>query len=197
MRTKALIKSVGACAAACGALGLGASAAFGSAAQTAPAQYVPVINFPDSANDVGASVGADCPSWVGSDILGLKFTSGNAVEYRIDPISGQPNGGNAEGQAYLEGVVLDPGTGAVTDTYALPGWYSGHTHVWFGTNTNPNFGPTNDQNWFGETVSFNGTSADGSTISISASFGGGTSASGNTSDWLHVKVQCTGAFPSS
>ena len=195
MRT--LLKSAGASALACGALGFAASAASGAAAQQIPAQYVPVIAFPAPAAAVGASVGANCPSWVANDDLGLQFTSGNAVEYRIDPSTGQPNGGNAEGQAYLEGVVLDK-NGNVASTYTVPGGFSGHTHVWFGSNTNPNFGPTNDQNWFGETVSFNGTSADGmSGISISASFGGGNSASGNSSGWLHVKVTCTGNVPSS
>ena len=140
----------------------------------------------------GITVSPGCPSWVSDDSLGVEFQSGNSVSYRIDPTTGMPNGGNAEGQATLVEITYDPTTGNPVPGLA-PITYTGHAHVWFGDNTNPNYNPEggNQQTWSAETLSFNGAGSDDSSLSISLSGGGGTSASGNQSGWLHLKVTCS------
>ena len=74
------------------------------------------------------------------------------------------------------------------NTTGMSTGYTGHTHVWFGQNVNPNNsgvpGVGNQQQWFAETVSFDGSASDGTKVTISASFGGGTSASGHESGWI-------------
>jgi hypothetical protein len=88
-------------------------------------------------------------------------------------------GANAEGDA-----ILVDGT---TNTA-----YSGHAHLWFGQNTNPNFSPTgNQQQVFAETIMFKGFTPDGHSISINANPGGTTSASGNMNGWGQLNLDCS------
>lgn len=185
MKLKTLARSAGVCALACASLGIGSAAASAAPAQTGPAAGLPIDLGPIPIGQPGVTVVGNCPASFSSDDMQLVFTAGNAVEYRIDPSTGMPNGGNAEGQAMLFDGTTDSATG-----------YTGHAHAWFGVNVNPNNSGTpgvgNQQQWFAETFSFNGSAPDGSSVTISASFGGGLSASGNESDWTHVKVTCTG-----
>ena len=164
---------------ACLALALAAA----SGASAAPAIHLtpaglPIDLGPIPAGQQGVTVVGNCPASYYTDDIQVVFTDGNAVLYR----SG--NGANVEGQAMLWDNTLGMSTG-----------YTGHAHAWFGQNTNPNNSGTpgvgNQQQWFAETVSFNGSASDGSSVTISVSFGGGLSASGNESDWTHVKVTCT------
>lgn len=187
MRTRTLIKSVGACALACGSLGVAASGASGAAASSGSAAGL-TIPFGGSIQQIieeggakGISVGASCPQWASDDSLGLAFESGNAVNYK--PGDPGPNG-NAEGDATLVDFSADDGAGASTG-------YEGHAHVWVGTNVNPNAASGNMQAWSNETVSFDGSDSEGDSISISVSAGGGTSATGNMSGWVHIKVSCS------
>jgi len=198
MKMRTMIKSVGACALACGAMGVAASAASAGQAQTAPATGL-VVPFGSSLTTLeaqtggqGVTVSPGCPSWVSDDSLGIEFQSGNSVAYRIDPTTGIPNGGNAEGQATLVQIVGYDQYGNPI-TAATPVTDTGHAHVWFGYNTNPNYNPEggNRQTWSAETLSFNASGSDGSSLNVSVSFGGGSSASGNQSGWLHVKVTCS------
>jgi hypothetical protein len=169
-----VIKSVGACALACGAMGVAASAASAAAATTGSAAGAAFDLGPIPAGQQGVTVVGNCPANLYTDDIGLMFTDGNFVVYRGG------NGANAEGDAWL------------VDNTTQTGLYEGQTHVWFGQNINPNYSPTgNQQNWFAQTVTFHGSASDGSSITISASFGGGTSASGHESGWTHVKVTCS------
>lgn len=185
---KSLLKAAGACVLASAGLGVATSAAFGQAAQTGSAAGL-TIPFGQTIDQIvtgpeggkGVSVGASCPSWASADELGLAFQSGTAVNYKLGSPVG-PNA-NAEGDAML----VDFSTGA-----PVPTGYEGHAHAWIGNNINPNYSPTgNQQVWNNETVSFDGTATDGTSISISVSAGGGTSATGNQSGWVHIKVSCS------
>jgi hypothetical protein len=180
---------VGACALACGSLGIAASGASGAGAGTGSVAGL-MIPFGGSVQQIieetggrGVSVGAACPSWAQSDDLGLDFQSGNGVNYKPDDPG--PNA-NAEGDAILWDFSADDGAGASTG-------YEGHAHVWIGTNVNPNAATGNLQAWSNQTVSFDGSDSDGDSISVSVSAGGGTSATGQQSGWVHVKVTCTSA----
>ena len=96
-------------------------------------------------------VSGNCVSaalWLFNDPLALQFTSGTAVLYRIDPISGQPNGLNAVGTATL---IDEANPDAPT--------FSGPAHVWFGQNVNPT---ANGQSYEGATFAFSGTGPAGS-----------------------------------
>ena len=184
MRTRTVIRSMSACALACGALGVASAVASASPAQTGPAAGLVVDIGPVPVGLKGVSVVGDCPASFLTDDMALGFLSGNSVAYRFDPTSGMPNGGNAEGEAVLWDNTTDESSG-----------YTGHAHAWFGVNVNPNNsgvpGVGNQQQWFAETFSFNGAAVDGTAVTISASFGGGLSASGHPSDWVHVKVTCS------
>lgn len=118
-------------------------------------------------------VGCPSDSPLFTDDIGMVFQDGNAVTYR------DGNGDNAEGDALL----VDNTTGNAL--------YEGKAHAWFGQNTNPNSDKGNQQTWTAQTISYHGSAPDGSSVTISASFGGGTSASGNESGWLHLKVTCS------
>jgi hypothetical protein len=169
-----VIKSAGACALACGAMGVAASAASAAAATTGSAAGVAIDLGPIPVGQQGVTVVGNCPANLYTDDIGLMFTDGNFVTSRGG------NNANAEGDAVLMDNTSDTGL------------YTGKAHAWFGQNTNPNYSPTgNQQTWFAETVSYHGSAPDGSSITISASFGGGTSASGHESGWTHVKVTCS------
>ena len=170
------------------ATGLGIGAAMAAPATTLPAPDLGIIYPSPSQSQTLPPVGspgvtvvglANCPSFLFADPqpVGFEFQSGNAVLYRIS--DGTPNGGNAEGIATLvDGSTLTA--------------YAGQTHLWFGTNINPNNnGTTNQQAYFGETISFHGAAPDGSSITITANPGGNTSASGNQNGWGVLKVTCT------
>lgn len=189
MKTQTLIRSAGACALACGSLGLAASAASGAGASTGSVAGL-TIPFGGSIQQIiaeggakGISVSAGCPQWVSDDSLGLAFQSGNGVNYK--PGDPGPNG-NAEGDAVLWDFSANDGPGASTG-------YQGHAHAWVGTNVNPNAANGNMQAWSNQTTSFDGTDPGGDSISISVSAGGGTSATGTMSGWVHIKVTCTPA----
>jgi len=164
------------------AVGLSGPAAVAAPAQTMPAATMPPIYpspLPNGAipeSGPGVKIVGNCPAWLFSDPIGFQFTSGNAVLYRIPPGAppGVSNGANAEGQATL----MDG---------ANPTTYSGHTHLWFGQNSNPT---GKAQGYFGETISFNGSGPGGS-ISITANPGFSSSASGNLNQWGQVKVTCS------
>jgi hypothetical protein len=142
--------------------------------------FSPAGTFPNT------KVTGNCPGWLFNDGIGFLFSSVNAHLYRIDPITGMPNGANAEGIATL----LDNGS---------PTPFVGQAHVWFGQNTN-----ANGHFYTGETVSFNGTAADGSTISFSTNPGfnmsvGGTKSpggDGNANGWGQQNLTCNIVSPS-
>lgn len=190
-----------------GAIGLPGSAAFGAAAQHAPIGDLPVIYpSPDPtgplppADSPGVTVVGSCPAFLfptdaSAYAIGFLFQSGNDVFYRIPPGAppGVSYGGNVEGIADL--VHATPGLppseqnpNGVPPSNPVDTGYKGHAHLWFGTNFN-----ANGQSYFGETVSFQGTAPDGSTISLTANPGSNTSASGNTNGWGKLKVTCTPA----
>jgi hypothetical protein len=155
-------------------MGVAASAASAAAATTGPADGLALDLGPLPAGQQGVTIVGDCPSYLYTDDIGLMFADGNFVSYR------DGNGANAEGDAWLVDNTTDTGL------------YEGQTHIWFGQNINPNYSPTgNQQTWFAETLTFHGSASDGSSITLSASFGGGLSASGSESDWTHVKVTCS------
>ena len=179
MNAKTLIKSVGACALATGAVGIAATSASAAGAVHLSPAGLAIDLGPIPVGQQGVTVVGNCPASYSTDDMQLVFTGGNAVMYR------DGNGANAEGQAMLYDNSTSMSTGE-----------TGHAHVWFGLNVNPNNsgipGVGNQQQWFAQTVSFNGSATDGTSVTISASFGGGLSASGNESGWTHVKVTCTG-----
>ncbi len=122
----------------------------------------------------GATTG-NCPSsLLNASSVAFTFTSGNAVSYGPTP-NPMTFGGTAQGQAQL--VVVDPPS---TVPIVID---QGHMLAWFGVNTNPT---GNAQNYDGTNLAFHGGS-----ISVQASFGGTTSASGNESGWGHLKVTCS------
>jgi hypothetical protein len=176
MTTKTMARSAVVCALACASLGIAsASASAAGAVHLTPAGLAIDLG-PIPAGQEGVKVVGNCPAAYFTDDMQIVFASGNAVMYR------DGNGANVEGQAELyDGTT---GTG-----------YTGHTHLWFGQNVNPNNsgipGVGNQQQWFAQTLSFDGSGPDGTSLTISASFGGGLSASGNESGWTHVKVTCS------
>lgn len=172
------MKSTGAALLACSALGLAAAAATAAPAVHLTPTGLPIDLGPVPVGVPGVTEVGNCPAAFSTDDMQVVFDTGNAVLYR------DGNGGNVEGQAMLYDGTTDMSTG-----------YTGHAHAWFGQNVNPNNsgvpGVGNQQQWFAETVSFDGSAGDGTSVKISVSFGGGLSASGNESDWTHVKVTCS------
>lgn len=189
-RALAVAGAMTACVAAvCGVIAGGAFAA--AATTTKDASLLgPIPPFTDNVTGKPISIAqqavegvpyvtkGNCPAWVINDPLVFTFTSGNAVLYR--PSAMGPQGGNAEGQAELWDIVGS----ALVDT-----GYGGHTHLWFGSNINPT---GNLQQYFGETGSFQGSAADGTSITITANPGFAQSASGHQNGWGKVSVTCTG-----
>jgi hypothetical protein len=165
-----------------GVLGLSGSSALAAPAQTMHAADLPPIYPSPSPNGAlpsggpGVKIVGTCPGWLFTDPVGFQFTSGNAVEYQIPPGAppGVSNGANVEGTATLMDGLN-------------PTAFSGHTHLWFGQNSNPT---GNLENYFGETISFSGTDGTNS-ISITANPGFIQSASGHQSGWGQVKVTCS------
>ena len=171
MRANSIFRAMCACAVVC----VGASAVFASGASAAatsgPLTPGFFMNFPA----VFGGATASCPAAVALEntFPGARFvfTSGSGVFY--GPASNPLTAGfNLIGQANL--VVKDSGVVSAID--------AGHAHLWAGTNVNPT---GNLQNYDGETVSFQGA-----LISFQATFGGTTSASGNTPGWFHSKLTC-------
>ena len=202
MKIRTVIGLTGATAASCvvGAIALSAPAAYGAPAVHPPATDLPVIYpSPDPTGELpppgspGLTVTGNCPSYLFGNAVGFEFQGGNAVFYRIPP--GQPpgnsNGGNVEGTADL--MIATPGVPPSESNQGTPpsnpvdSGYSGHTHLWFGTNSN-----ANGQSYFGETISFQGTAPNGATIKLTANPGSNTSVSGNTNDWGKLDITCTG-----
>jgi hypothetical protein len=188
-----------------GALGLSGSAAFGAAAVHPPVSALPIIYpSPDPTGELpplgspGLTVVGTCPGFLfGGNAIGFLIQSGNDVLYRIPAGSppGVSNGGNVEGISDLvyaaPGTPPSPGNPAgvpPSQTVFTDSGYQGHTHLWFGMNSN-----ANGHSYFWETISFNGTAPDGSSISITANPGSNTSVSGHTNGWGKVKVTCTSA----
>ena len=190
-----------------GAIGLSGSAAFGAAAQHVPVGDLgPIYPSPDPtgvlppAGSPFVTVVGSCPDFLfptdaGAYAIGFVFQSGNDVLYRIPPGAppGVSYGGNVEGISDL--VYATPGQppsqdnpNGVPPSDPVDSGYQGQTHLWFGTNFN-----ANGQSYFGETISFQGTAPDGSTISLFGNPGSNTSASGNTNGWGKLKVTCTPA----
>lgn len=127
----------------------------------------------------GVRVTGDCPSSLFQDFGIFDFVSGNGVFY--GPSSGNSSGFNVEGDATL----------TFWGTDGVDAAFQGHTHLW----ANQNYNPTgNGQQYFGVTGSFNGTGIDGTvgSLSITASGGETTSASGHVSGWGHFNVTCSG-----
>jgi len=86
--------------------------------------------------------------------------------------------------AYLFGTPDDNPNPTITP-------YTGKTHLWFGSNTN-----ANGHMYFGETISFHGTTPDGShSITITANPGFNVSVSGNQNGWGVLKVTCSYSDP--
>jgi len=173
-----------------GVLVLTTSAALGAPAVKVPIANVPIIipspdNSPLPSSGKGVDVAPACLNipefgFLFTDVIGLQFDAGHAHIYRVDS-SGNPGGANVEGIATLVDV-----------TAAFQTQWSGMSHFWFGQNINPNFSLTgNQQQYFGESVSFSGSASDGSTIQITANPGGNVSASGHQNGWGHLKVTCT------
>ena len=130
----------------------------------------------------------DAAPWLWSDLLGLNFTSGNAVAYKPNSTAGLsipnlppvfPGGLNAEGTAHL----IDLGTDGLgtTDT-----GFVGSAHIWMGENAN-----ANGQYVAAQTVSFSGTDpTTGSTISFSVNPGEDHSPSGHNGGWGQQNLSC-------
>jgi hypothetical protein len=173
-----MARSAVVCALACASLAVASSSASAAAAAHLTPTGLPVDLGPIPVGQPGVTVVGNCPAAYYTDDMQIVFASGNAVLYR------DGNGANVEGQAMLYDATTDTSTGE-----------TGHAHFWFGQNINPNNsgipGVGNQQQWFAQTVSFNGSGPDGTSVTISASFGGGLSASGNESGWTHVKVTCS------
>ncbi len=157
MKMRTVIKSVCACALACGAMGVAASAASAAAATTGSAAGLPVDLGPLPAAQKGVTIVGDCPSYLYTDDIGLLFVDGNFVSSRGG------NNANAEGDAWL------------VDNTTETGLYEGKAHVWFGQNINPNYSPTgNQQQWFAQTISFHGSAPDGTSITSARASGAGS-----------------------
>ena len=205
---RVIIRLAGAGAVAClGALGLSTPAAFGAAAQHPPsAGDLPVIYpSPDPTGLLpppgsgGVTVTGNCPSYLFSGAVGFAFQSGNAVFYQV-PAGQTPssaNGGNVEGTADL--MIATPGVPPSMDnpngtppSNPVDSLYEGHTHLWFGQNSN-----ANGHSYFGETISFQGTAPNGATIKLTANPGFNVSAGPqNQSGWGKLSITCTGTpFP--
>jgi hypothetical protein len=167
-----------------GLTGVGFSAlpASASASATSATGFVfPIGSLPPAGQ--GVRVSGSCPSYLFADSATFDFLSGHMVTY--GPSSGTSGGFNAEGDATLTFA-------GATATDAV---FEGHTHLW----ANQNYNPTgNGQQYNGITRSFNGTGIDGTvgSLSITASGGTTTSASGHVSGWGHFNITCSG-FPSS
>lgn len=220
LKTLVAITSTGALVS-MGAIGLSGSVAYAAAAQHPPTVtdlgvIYPSPNVTGQLPPMGApsvTVVGTCPDFLfgtdptdplgGQYAIGFAPQSGSAVEYRIPPGAppGVSNGANFEGIADL--VYADPGLAPSSEnpngvppagTNLTDSGYTGHTHLWFGSNTNPNFNPPNGnlQQYFGETISFQGTAPNGATITITANPGFNSSASGHMNGWGKLKVTCTG-----
>ena len=170
-------------------LGMAVPGAF-AAATTLPATALgpiypspaPNLNLPSGGS--GVRIVGNCPSPLFSQGVGFVFNSGNAVEY--GPTSHPATAGaNVEGNATLVLTTVVDGVPAYPPTFTE---YSGHTHLWFGSNVNPT---GNSQSVFAETIMFNGSTPDGQTISITANPGGTESASGHQSGWGHLNLICS------
>jgi len=144
------------------------------------------------ASGPGVTVVGNCPAYLfgtpdgtnATDAVGFAFDSGNAHFYRLttpgDPTTGQ--GANAEGTATL--VIGDNPNPTITP-------YTGKTHLWFGSNTN-----ANGHMYFGETISYHGTTPDGShSITFTSNPGFNVSVSGNQNGWGVLKVTCSYSDP--
>jgi len=203
MKVKTIVGLASSGALAClGVVGLSGSAAYGAPAQHPPsASYLPIIYpAPDNTGELPPAdsgiltVTGDCPSYLFDSAVGLMFDSGNAVFYRIPP--GQPpsnsNGGNVEGTADL--MIATPGSpdGSTPPSDPVDSLYTGHAHLWFGSNSN-----VNGHSYFGETILFQGTAPNGATIKLTANPGFNQSAGPeNQNGWGKVFVTCTGTpFP--
>jgi hypothetical protein len=146
-----------------------------------PAPGIPIFGTPFS--PVGTApnvkVSGNCATaapWLFTNKFALNFVSGNAVVYRgsSNPVVPfLPGGLNAEGTADLIGQSTGD-TGFV-----------GPAHVWLGQNAN-----ANGTFYAGETVSFTGTAADGSTISITTNPGEINSAGGHQGGWGQQNLTC-------
>jgi len=141
--------------------------------------FVPAGAFPDAKVTGNCAQGAP---WLFTDMLGLDFSSGNAVIYRglngvVFPFL--PNGLNAVGVATLVEFPSDGATPGQT--------FVGPAHVWFGQNAN-----AKGTVYAGETVSFSGTATDGSgsTISFNANPGFIQSAGGHQGGWGQQNLSC-------
>jgi len=181
--------------------GLGAWAGVASASGGtihAPAQFLPAIFpaeglTPDGALPPGGGgnfkITGNCPSYlfIGSgtnatDAVGFAFVDGNGHFYQVtvpgDPTSA--NGANVEGTATLViGDNTNPGPTVEP--------YTGHTHLWFGTNSN-----ANGQMMFAQTIAFHGVAPDGSSITIEANPGSTTAAHNNHSNgWGELTITCS------
>lgn len=145
-----------------------------------PGLYIFASPFAPAGAGPNVKVSGNCATaapWLFTDSFVLNFVSGNAVVYR--PSSNPvfpflPGGLNAEGTAQL----IDLSTG---DT-----GFAGPAHVWLGQNAN-----ANGTFYAGETVSFTGTAADGSTISIKANPGEINSAGGHHGGWGEQNLACS------
>jgi hypothetical protein len=163
-----------------GGIGLSASPASAGANEGSAAGFVFGIGSLPSAGP-GVRVSGSCPTYMNDDAATFDFISGNLVFY--GPPSGTSGGFNAEGLATLTFA-------SVTGT---DGTFEGHTHLW----ANQNYNPTgNLQQYNGITGNFNGTGVDGTvgSLSITASGGETTSATGHVSGWGHFNITCSG-FP--
>ena len=196
MKFRTVIGLTGAAAASLvGVAGLAASPAGASPATTMPADQlssylglpgVPIFAPMEPAGafpNVKVSGNCDQAPWLFSDPLALNFLSGNSVVYQEnvnpnDPVPFFPGGLNAVGTADL----IDLGSG---DT-----GFVGATHVWVGQSGN-----AQGQQYGGETVTFRGTAADGSTISFSVNPGFVQSASGHPSGWGQQNLSCNMVSP--
>jgi hypothetical protein len=182
MKTPSLIRFSVVVAMAGGLTGVGITAlpASASASATSATGFVfPIGSLPPAGP--GVRVSGSCPEWVLADSATFDFVSGNMVTY--GPSSGTSGGFNAEGTATL----------TFAGTSEIDGTFEGHTHLW----ANQNFNPTgNAQQYNGITGSFDGSGIDGTTgaLSITASGGTTTSASGHVSGWGHFNITCSG-FP--
>jgi len=178
---KSFVRVLAASAVICGGVFAGAAGASASGSTVnmpASGIFVPIGAL--ELSGPGVKVASACTgtafSFLG-DPIGFSYSSGSAVFYQIPPGGTifDANGGNIEGTATL----VDLATGEPTS-------YTGHTHLWFGQNSN-----NNGQFYEGATLSFNGSDGNGSSVTISANPGFIQSASGHQSGWGQEKITCS------
>jgi hypothetical protein len=185
-----LIRSAGISAVACiSLLVVSAGPAMATASQIPISQTSPLfipIGSPPPVGQ-GISFGANCPADLQTASAAIEFVDGNGHVYgpTTHPLT---NGANVEGNAYWLG--FDSNNNLVYSYY-------GQGHAWFGQNNMPNMDgsggtPGPNAQVFAETFMFHGTGVGASTgsLDVQASFGATQSASGNQSDWGHLKVTC-------